>query len=66
MGHREIAGFAGIEQILARAGERAYAFGRLGQEGTAARRRKVVQQGADELARDPEGEVLLELRTSRT
>ncbi len=66
VGHREIAGFAGIEQILARAGERAHAFGRLRQEGTAARRRKVVQQSADELARGPEGEVLLELRASRT
>ena len=62
VGHREIAGVAGIEQILARPGERAHAFGRLGHEGTAARRRQVVQQGPDELARDAEGEVLLELR----
>ena len=65
VGHRQIAGVAGLEQRLACPRERAHAFGRLGEEGTAPGRRQLAQQRADELAGDSEGEVLLELCARR-
>ena len=63
--HREIAGVGWFERVLAGSRERAHALGRIGQERASPRRWQLGQQRADELARHPEREVLLELGAGR-
>ena len=65
VGDGQVFGVAPRGQLLARARERVHPLGRFGQEGAADFGRQVVEQSADELAGDAEGDVLLELGSGR-